>query len=86
MSEVKVGFNQIGQPAPLWWRRLERAYIAAFAPALSAFIGGWGFSPDHTAKALLIVTFSMGFVKGFGMILGNGQVYADKPKENEKTD
>lgn len=81
-KNVKIGKSQIGQPAPLGWRRFERAFIIVLAPASSAFVTGLGLDDETVKIALLTIGFITSIVKGFGMFLGNGQVYADAPTEN----
>lgn len=83
IGNTKIGFSQLSKPAPLWWRRLERAYIVALAPAIAAVLTGWGFTSIISTRSLLILTIVTSVVKALGMFLGNGTVYADDHEENQ---
>jgi hypothetical protein len=76
MSQTKIGFDQLGKPAPLGYRRFTNAYIVCICPALTGLFAGWGFSDAAEKKIGLVLVFSMAVVKGVGMVLGNGQVYS----------
>lgn len=75
MSDVKIGLNQTSKPAPLGYRKFMNAYIIVVMPALTSFIAAWGFSTAIQAKLGILLVLTGAFVKGMGMVLGNGQVY-----------
>ena len=76
MGDVKIGLGQLNKPSPLGWRKFMNAYIIVFMPAMTAFISTWGFAFDMQAKLGTLLVLSGAIVKGFGMILGNGQIYS----------
>jgi hypothetical protein len=76
MADVKIGAAQLSKPAPLNYRRFMNAYIIVIIPALTAFIATWGFSSEVQAKLGTLLILSSALVKGFGMLLGNGQIYS----------
>jgi hypothetical protein len=86
MGQVKFGVKQVSQPAPLGWRRFERAFIIMIAPAIGAFVTGLKLDPHIANLALLTLGFVTSIVKGFGMFLGNGQMYVDRPGEEPQPD
>ena len=78
------GFDQTGSPAPLWWRRFERAYIIVFAPALASLASTLIETDRKEVVFLSVLTFSSAIVKGIGIFYGTGEAYPDAPtKENE---
>lgn len=76
MADVKIGPAQLSKPAPLNYRRFMNAYIIVIMPALTAFIATWGFAAETQAKLGTLMVLSGAFVKGMGMLLGNGQIYS----------
>jgi hypothetical protein len=83
MTETKIGFDQIGKPAPLWYRRLTNAVILSFIPAYVGIVQAVPMS-DAKRNIHMCVAAAIPFVlKGIGQIIGNGQVYTPS---NEKID
>lgn len=75
MADVKIGLNQTGKPAPIGYRRFENAWTLIFAPSIAGYGATLGMTPHAAAifgATIILVTAA---VKGFGMILGNGQTY-----------
>lgn len=68
--------QNIHYPAPKSYRKFENAYTVMIAPAIVVAIQSWGFCDNIANKATVLVTVSMAFVKGLGMILRNGEVYS----------
>lgn len=75
MGAVKLGADQMSKPAPLGYRRFSNAMIIIILPGLSSLVSGWGLAPTKLNRILLVLTFISAAVKGFGIFLGNGQVY-----------
>ena len=85
MAQVKFGMDQMSSPPPTMWRRFERAYMIVLVPALAAFLHGWGIADPVTLKrADLVIMFSIPLVKFIGVLLGNGQEYADRGIQNNQ--
>jgi len=83
MAQVKFGIDQLGSLPPKMWRRFERAYMIFLFPAIAAFIHNWGITDALLLKRLdQVIIFSIPLVKFVGMLLGNGQEYADR-EENK---
>jgi hypothetical protein len=84
MSETKMGVDQWNKPAPLWYRKLTNAIILCFLPVYIGFINIIPMS-DYKRSLLSQVAVAIPFVlKGFGMILGNGQYYVPSNKTIEE--
>lgn len=82
---AKFNLNQINQPAPLWYRRFSNAMVALVIPAATALIDGWGLTDLWETRALKLLIFTAAVIKGVGVLLGNGQYYADRTSEQERT-
>lgn len=78
---TKFGIDQTGSPPPLWWRRFERAFIIALAPAVAALLMSLIEDEKTEAKAISIVTFVTALVKAIGMFLGTEVSY---PNQQDK--
>lgn len=74
---TKFGIDQTGSPPPLWWRRFERAFIIAVAPAVAGLLISLIEDERTETKAISIVTFVTAIVKGIGMFLGTEVSYPD---------
>jgi len=68
--------QNIQYPAPKSYRKFENAYTVIIAPAIMVAIQGWGLSDNVANHSMIILTVSMAFVKGIGMMLRNGEVYS----------
>ena len=74
---TKANWKNIDHPAPKWYRRFVNAYILMFTPMLTGLVQTLTMSAD-TRNIWMNVLVAMPFLfKGVGMILGNGEVYAD---------
>jgi len=73
MGDIKLSTKN---PPPKGYRRFENAYILAFAPAIMGAIQSWGLSDHNANRGMILITLSVAFVKGIGMIISNGEVYA----------
>lgn len=77
MPTTKFGVKSVYEPAPKWWRRLERAMLMAFIPATVTMIMSWKFEDELKATRLTLI-ISVGLValiKGVGMMLSDGDDY-----------
>lgn len=78
MANTTVKLSNAQKPAPRWWRKLERAMLIAFIPAAVTIIQGFQFEDELFATRLMLYV-NIGLVaiiKGVGMILANGEEYA----------
>ena len=73
------------KPAPKGWRRFENAMLLAIIPAATTMVQSWGFKDETLALRLnlLIAVGLSALIKGVGMLVSNGEVYA-KPENNEQ--
>lgn len=72
-----VSVNNMDRPAPKIWRRLTNATIMFFLPMVTGIVQGVPM-PDSSRNVWMIGIVAVPFLlKGIGMILGNGEVYAD---------
>lgn len=76
MADTKIGLDQINSPAPLPFRRLTNAMILCFLPMATGLVQGLTMSKDARNIWMLVISAIPFLLKGIGMILGNGQVYA----------
>lgn len=85
-GKTTASLENISKPAPLWWRKLERAMLMAFIPASVTLIQGFKFADELSAtRAQLFISVGLvALIKGVGMILANGQVYVDAPPAEPK--
>ena len=75
MAKATISLKNANRPAPLSYRKFENAYFIVIAPAVVSLIMGWGFEDLIVERLLLAFGFVGALVKGFGMMLANGQVY-----------
>lgn len=76
MPKTKIGFNQVDKPAPLWFRRLSNAIVLCFIPMVTGIIQSIDMT-DETRNYYMIGLVALPFfMKGLGIILGNGQIYS----------
>jgi hypothetical protein len=81
---TKFGIDQTGSPPPLWWRRFERAFIIALAPAIAALLMSLIEDEGIEVKAISIVTFITSLVKAVGMFLGTEVSYPDQKEQADE--
>lgn len=90
MAKVKIGFSQANQPAPLGFRRFTNATILCFIPMVTGIVQGVPMANDTRNYWMVGLAAVPVFLKGIGMVLGNGQEYVpsneemDKEKEDEQ--
>lgn len=76
MPDTKIGWNQINNPAPLYYRRFVNATNLCFLPVYVAFINIIPMSdPKRTIFSQIGVAVPF-VLQGVGMVLGNGQSYS----------
>ena len=83
---MKIGFDQLGVPAPLLIRRAVNGYIAILQPALvTACLGIPEDMVSKDAKVLLmaVVVYSGNVVKWFEYLLGTDPSTIQAVKEGE---
>ncbi len=74
-EETKWGIDQLNIPAPLWYRRLTNAIVLCFLPVYTGFVDLIRMG-DYERQIYLHIGVAIPFMlKGFAMIMGNGQVY-----------
>jgi len=74
--KISVNLKNINSPAPRMYRKFENAFCVAISPAILTAIQGWGLSDSVANKCMIMLTLSVALVKGFGMILANGESYS----------
>lgn len=82
MADIKLSTKN---PAPRGWRKFENAYIVAFAPALMGAVQSWGLSDKMANRLMILITLSAAMIKGIGMIISNGEVYAQADTRTVET-
>ena len=84
---TKFGLDQTSSPAPLWWRRFERAYIIVLIPGLVVLVQSLGdyrnWEPELKELVTQVLLFSTAAVKAFGMFMGTGEQFPDAPQKEE---
>lgn len=81
-----MNIANIERPAPRWYRRFVNATILFFIPMMTGVVQGLTMSSE-TRNVWMVAIVAIPFLlKGIGMILGNGEVYADisQIKQSEK--
>ena len=74
-DETKWGLSQMNSPAPLWYRRITNAIILCFLPVYTGFVDLIRMS-DYERQIYLHIGVAIPFMlKGFAIIMGNGQAY-----------
>lgn len=76
---ANISTDNFDKPAPLWYRRLSNAMIMFIIPGAIGLVQGWGMSDKLANRWLMLLGFVPALFRGVGTLLGNGQVYADKP-------
>ncbi len=81
IDKTQWGFDQASKPAPLWYRRLTNAIIICFLPVYTGFVDIIRMD-DYERQIYLHIGVAIPFMlKGFAMIMGNGQVYYPTNKQ-----
>lgn len=70
--------DNLKRPAPKWYRKFENAYIIVLAPAIATVISTWGLPELIVNRSLQIIGLTVAIVKAMGMIIANGEVYANQ--------
>lgn len=78
---MKVGFDQIGVPAPLFYRRLVNALIIIVVPAtatmVTQFPDEW-LDPNSKLALGIAINYIVALLKAFEYILGTDQEQVEK--------
>lgn len=82
-----ISMSNMDRPAPKVYRRLVNATVMFFLPMITGIIQGVPMKHDIRNIWMIGIVAVPFLLKGIGMILGNGEVYADisqiKPSEIE---
>lgn len=81
---VRVGLSQTNTPTPLNYRKFMNVFVITFSPAISALIAGLPISYKVSMYLLLCLNFITAMLKGFGQLLGDGQIYYPSNETIEK--
>lgn len=76
MAETKIGLAQVNTPSPLWFRRLTNAIVLCFLPMVTGIVQGVTMGDNVRNNWMIGIVAVPFFLKGIGMVLGNGQVYS----------
>lgn len=76
MPKTKIGIDQTGKPAPLWYRRFKTAMLLCFLPTFIGFVQTAAMSTDARNWCMIVAAAIPGVLQGIGLILGNGQIYS----------
>ena len=81
----KVSLSNIDNPPPKIYRRFVNASIIFFIPMLTGLIQSLNMKHETRNICMVGITAIPFLLKGIGMVLGNGEVYADisQIKESE---
>jgi hypothetical protein len=70
---MKIGFDQIGVPAPVFYQRLVTAMVVFIMPSLMATVQGMpGINDKWRSFIMLIIAFVASLFKAGEFILGDG--------------
>lgn len=78
MADVKVGLDQINNPAPKGWRRFSNATIMFLLPGLVGLVQGLKMSSDMRNNWMMVLAFAPAAIKFVSSVLGNGQYFDEK--------
>ncbi len=84
LGETKVGLSQTNTPPPLNYRKFLNAMLILIIPATATFMLSLPLSEFVKQLIPNLLIFLTAVLKGIGMILGNGQVYAPSNEAVEK--
>lgn len=69
--------DNFDKPAPRAYRRFVNATILFFVPMLTGMVQGATMSNEWRNNLMVAIVAIPFLLKGIGMMLGNGEVYAD---------
>lgn len=76
--------ENLGRPAPKWYRKFANGYIIFVVPGLSAIAQGWGLIPVTLNRVTLLLSFSASVAKLIEWLSSNGEVYARADTKTEE--
>lgn len=74
---MALSMQNMDRPAPRIYRRFTNATILFFLPMLTGLIQSLTMSDENRNIFMVGITAIPFLLKGIGMMLGNGEVYAD---------
>jgi hypothetical protein len=75
MAQTTFDVQNVGKPAPKWWRKLENGLLSILIPAIVLTLLGLGY--DSNSKLILVINVLLvAVIKFVGYMLANGEVYA----------
>lgn len=76
MARTTFDVQNVGKPAPKWWRKLENGLLSILIPAIVLTLLGLGY--DSNSKLILVINVLLvAIIKFVGYMLANGEVYAN---------
>ena len=80
---MKKVIQNINKPAPRLYRKFENALLILIIPAVVMVLTNWGFKDEVLLNRLLLIVnvLLVAIIKGIGMIIANGEVYAKEKKQ-----
>jgi len=77
--------ENMSNPAPSWWRKLENGLLVIIIPSALLIIEGWDLNEEISNKAMLIISVGLtAVVKFIGMMLRGAEVYSAKTVNPDK--
>ena len=85
MASTTVSLQNIGKPAPIWFRKWKKA-IGILTVAGNLMVSQWTFSdPAQALKLQLWLTIGIGAIlEALEVLLANGEVYAPANAEGHE--
>lgn len=74
---MSLSMQNFDRPAPRMYRRFANATVLFFIPMATGLVQGVNMSSESRNYWMLGIAAVPFLIKGIGMILGNGEVYAD---------
>lgn len=87
MAEITLSVNNMGKPAPRWFRRLKKA-IMTLVLAANVMIASWGI-PDPVLVTKLQLWCTVGIqaiLEALESLLANGEDYAPAKSDDVRPD
>ena len=79
---MKIGFDQLNKPAPLWFRRVLNAAIIFVMPAFTGFVMGMPItmmSTDAKNLCVSIGVFVLAMLKALEYVVGDSAAHIQNP-------
>lgn len=73
MAKISVNQNNINNPAPKLWRKIENILLILIIPSVVLVLTNWGFKNEILLNRLLLIIniLLVAVIKGIGMFLAD---------------